>query len=132
MFGCWVGFFAIPWVSDKASGESGAVYTWWVQLFCDIFGKKGDAWHMILGNNHAGYDFVLRDLVLIELFQISHNCVTKCSLQAKVKTYLKVIGDTFFPNVSNFRICDILSNRRRRFKILACRETPSPLPSSFA
>ena len=50
---------------------------------CDIFGKKGDAWHMILGDNPAGHGFVLRDLVLIELFQISHNCVTECMLQAK-------------------------------------------------
>ena len=57
--------------------------TWWVQQFCDIFGKKGDAWFMILGDNPAGHGFVLRDLVLIELFQISHNCVTKCTLQAK-------------------------------------------------
>ena len=74
----------MPWVSDKGSGERGAVHTRWVQLFCDIFGKKGDAWHMILGNNHTGHGFVLRDLVLIELFQISHDCVTKCTLHAKV------------------------------------------------
>ena len=51
--------------------------------FCDIFGKKGDAWRIILGDNPAGHCFVLRDLVLIELFQISHNCVTECMLQAK-------------------------------------------------
>ena len=38
-----------------------------MQQFCDIFGKKGDAWHMILGDNPAGHGFVLRDLVLIEL-----------------------------------------------------------------
>ena len=38
---------------------------------------------MILGDNPAGHGFVLRDLVLIELFQISHNCVTECTLQAK-------------------------------------------------
>ena len=41
------------------------------------------AWNMILGDNPAGHGFVLRDLVLIELFQISHNCVTECTLQAK-------------------------------------------------
>ena len=33
------------------------------------------------------------------LFQISHNCVTECTLQTnillKLKTYLKAIGDTF-------------------------------------
>ena len=45
--------------------------------FFDIFAKKGDTWHMILGCHRAGYCFVLRDLVLIEVFQISHNCVTE-------------------------------------------------------
>ena len=54
-----------------------------MQQFCDIFGKKGDAWGIILEDNPAGHCFVLRDLVLIELFQISHNCVTECMLQAK-------------------------------------------------
>ena len=67
----------------KVQGKGEPVHTWWVQQFCDIFGKKGDAWHMILGDNPAGHGFVLRDLVLIELFQISHNCVTECTLQAK-------------------------------------------------
>ena len=38
-----------------------------MQQFCDIFDRKGDAWHMILGDNPAGHGFVLRDLVLIEL-----------------------------------------------------------------
>ena len=32
---------------------------------------------MILGDNPAGQGVVLRDLVLIELFQISHDCVTE-------------------------------------------------------
>ena len=32
---------------------------------------------MILGYNLAGNCFVLRDLVLIELFQTTHNCVTE-------------------------------------------------------
>ena len=54
-----------------------------MQQFCDIFGKKGDVWYMILGDNPAGHGFVLKDLVLTELFQISHNCVTECTLQAK-------------------------------------------------
>ena len=42
---------------------------------------------MILGDNPAGRCFVLKDLILIELFQISHNCVTpgnECMLQANV------------------------------------------------
>ena len=38
---------------------------------------------MILGDNPAEHGLVLRDLVLIELFQVSHNCVTECMLQAK-------------------------------------------------
>ena len=67
IFDCWVGFFPIPRVTHKGSGEEGTVHTWWVQQFCDIFGKKGDAWHMILGDNPAGHGFVLKDLVLIEL-----------------------------------------------------------------
>ena len=67
--------------------EGETVHACWVQKFCDIFDKKGDALHMILGNNPAGHGFVLRDLVLIELFQISHNCVTECRM--------------------NFPICDI-------------------------
>ena len=41
--------------------------------FCEILGKKVDAWYMILGDNPAGHGFVLRDLALIELSQISHN-----------------------------------------------------------
>ena len=54
-----------------------------MQQFCDAFGKKRDAWHMTLGDNPAGHGFVLRDLVSIEIFQISHSCVTECTLQAK-------------------------------------------------
>ena len=38
---------------------------------------------MILGDNPVRHCFVLRDLVLIEFFQISHNYVTECMLQAK-------------------------------------------------
>ena len=46
-------------------------------------GKKGDGRYMNLGNNPAAHGFVLRNLILIELFQISHDCVTECMLQAK-------------------------------------------------
>ena len=60
-----------------------------MQQFCNIFGKKGDARHMILGDNPAGHGFVLRDLILIELFQISRNFVTEFTLQAKF--LLKII-----------------------------------------
>ena len=38
---------------------------------------------MILGDNPVVHGFVLRDLVLIKLFQISHNFVTECPLLAK-------------------------------------------------
>ena len=38
---------------------------------------------MILWDNPAWHGFVLKDLVLIELFQISHNCATEYTLQAK-------------------------------------------------
>ena len=55
-----------------------------MQQFFDIFGKKGDIWCMILGDAPAGHGFVSRDLVLIELFQISHNCVIECTLQANL------------------------------------------------
>ena len=70
-------------VTHKGSREGGTIHTWWVQQFCDIFGNKGDALHMIPGDNPAGHGFVLRDLVLIELFQRSHNCVRECTLQSK-------------------------------------------------
>ena len=73
----------------KVQGKGEPVHTWWVQQFCDIFGKKGDAWHMIPGDNPAGHGFVLRDLILIELFQISRNFVTEFTLQAKF--LLKII-----------------------------------------
>ena len=48
-----------------------------MQQFFDIFGKKGDTWRMILGYDSAGHCFVLRELVLINIFQISQNCVTE-------------------------------------------------------
>ena len=78
-----------------------------MQQFCDMFGKKGDSWYVILGDNPAGHAFVLRDLVLIEIFQISHNCVTECTLQAKA------IRD--FCGISQYVI--FLSNRRVKFKL---------------
>ena len=61
----------------------GIVHTWWVQQFFNIFGKKADTWHMILGDNPAEPCFALRDLVLIKLFQVSHHCVTEYMLKAK-------------------------------------------------
>ena len=37
----------------KVQGKGEPVHNWWVQQFCDIFGKKGDARRMILGDNPA-------------------------------------------------------------------------------
>ena len=82
IFGVWVGIFPIPRVSHKGWRERGTVHALWVQQFFDIFVKKRDTWHMILGDNPPRHCFVLRDLILIEFFQISHNCVTECMLQA--------------------------------------------------
>ena len=50
---------------------------------------------MILRDNPDEHCFLLRDLVLIELFYIGHTCVTRCMMQAKifVKTCLKAIRD---------------------------------------
>ena len=76
---------------------------------------------MILGDNLAGHGFVLRDLVLIELFQISHNCVGKIF----VKTYLKAIRD-FFPIYGISQYVTFLSNRRGKFKLLGLQGDPPP------
>ena len=48
-------FFPILRVTLKGSGEGGTDYTRWMQQFCDIFDKKVDACHMILGDNPAGW-----------------------------------------------------------------------------
>ena len=55
---------------------------YWDFPICDIFIQQHMICHMILGDNPAGHCFVLRDLILIEIFQICHNCVTECMLQA--------------------------------------------------
>ena len=89
IFSSWVGFSSIPRVSHKGSGGGWTVHTWWVQQYFDIFGKKGDTCRMILRYNPAGHYFVLRDLALIELFQISHNCVMNAAGKIFVKTCLK-------------------------------------------
>ena len=81
-----------------------------MQQFCDIFDKKGDAWHMILRDNPVGHGFVLKDLVLIELFQIYKSWLCDRLHTADkifVKNYLKPIRDTFFSNMWNFPIPDI-------------------------
>ena len=124
-------FLPSPGFRIKVQGKGGTVHTWWVEQFFDIFGKKGDNWHMILGDNPAGDTLVLMDFVLIELFQISHNSLTECTLQAKifVKSYLKAIRDysqyVEFPNMLYF-----YPTEGERLNFQACRETPlSPVPS---
>ena len=115
-------FFPIPTVSHKGSGEGGTVHTWWVQQFCDIFGKKGDARHMLLGDNPVGHGFVLRNLILIELFQISHNFVTEFILQAKF--LLKIIQKLLEISFSQYVI--FYSTEGGSSNLQACRETPIP------
>ena len=115
-------FFPIPRVSHKGSGEGGTVHTWWVQQFCDIFGKKGDARHMLLGDNPVGHGFVLRNLILIELFQISHNFVTEFILQAKF--LLKIIQKLLEIPFSQYVI--FLFNRRGKFKLIGLQGDPHP------
>ena len=74
----------MPSVSQKDSGETGTVHTWWVERLFGIFGNKGDIWRLVLKFNPAGHCFLLRALVLIELFQIIHNCGSELMLPAKV------------------------------------------------
>ena len=85
---------------------------------------------MIPGYNPARYCFVLRDLVLIELFQISHNCVTECMLQAKclLKPIYKLLEIPFFSNMWISQYVVVLSNRRGKLKLLGLQGDP---PSSF-
>ena len=133
MFGCWVGFSPTTRVSHNGSGEGGTVHTWWVQQFFDIFDMKWDTWRMILGFNPAGNCFVSSDLVLIEHFQISHNCITEWMLQAKflLKFVWKLLEIPFFPirGISQYVI--FLSNRRQKFKLFGLQgdHPPSPVPS---
>ena len=65
------------------------------------------------------------------LFQISHNCVTECMLQAKffVKTYLKAIRDTFFPSMWNFRMWYFYPAEGESLSCRLAGRPPSPVPS---
>ena len=75
---------------------------------------------MNLGDNPARHSFVLKNLVLIDLFQISHNCVTECMLQGK----LLEIFSQYKCKISQYVI--FLSNRRRKFKLLDLQGDPLP------
>ena len=61
----------------KVQGKLGQSTPGGCNIFFDILGKKGDTWHMILEYNPTGNCFVLRKLVLIKFFQVSHNSVTE-------------------------------------------------------
>ena len=90
---------------------------------------------MILGDNPAEHGFVLRDLVLIKLFQISHNCITKCTLQAQflLKLIYKLLEIPFFPNMWNLPICDIFVQQKGKVETFRLAGTPLSLfPSSLA
>ena len=76
-------FFPFIMFRIKIQGKSEQPIHGWCNNFFDIFGKKGDTWRMILGDKSARHGFILRDLILIGLFEISHNCVPECTLQTK-------------------------------------------------
>ena len=63
------------------------------------------------------------------LFQISHNCVTKCMLQVKflLKLTSKLLEIPFFPICKISQYVIFLSNWRRNFKLLDLQGNP-PLP----
>ena len=46
-------FSPSPGLPMKVQGKGETVHTRWVQQLCDIFGKKGDNWNLILGDNPA-------------------------------------------------------------------------------
>ena len=76
----------------------------------------------IKGNFSDGGNEKMRkwvNLVLIEFFQIGHNCVGKVF----VKTYLKALRD-FFPIYGISQYVIFLSNRRRKFKLLGLQGDP--------
>ena len=78
----------------------------------------------IKGNFSDGGNEKMRkwvNLVLIEFFQIGHNCVGKVF----VKTYLKALRD-FFPIYGISQYVIFLSNRRRKFKLLGLQGDPPP------
>ena len=76
-------FSSSPGFPIKVLGKGEQSTTGRCNNFVTFLVRRENAWHMILGDNPAGHDFVLRALALIELFPISHNCVNECALQAK-------------------------------------------------
>ena len=86
---------------------------------------------MILGDNPERHGFVLGDLVLIELFQIGHNCVTECMLQAKflLKLIQKLLEMPFLLICGISQYVIFLSNRVESLNFQTCKK-PS-LPPQF-
>ena len=76
--------------------------------FVKFLVRRENAWHMILEDNPAGHGFVLKDLVLIELFQISHNGM-HASGKMFVKSYQRYL---FSRNMWNFPICYIFIQQK--------------------
>ena len=73
-------------------------------------------------NFYLAYDS--GDLVLIELFQISHNCVNECMLKAKfIKLFQTLLEIPFSPICGILQYVIILSNRRKKL-------TPPPPTSA--
>ena len=62
------------------------------------------------------------------LFQISHICVTECTLQAKflLKIIWKLLEIPFFPICGISQYVIFLSNRRGKFKLLDLQGDPLP------
>ena len=76
-------FFPSPGFPTKVQGKGEQSTSGGCNNVLIFFVRREDVWHMIPGDNPAGPDFVLRDSVLIELFQVSHNCVIELRLQTK-------------------------------------------------
>ena len=76
-------FFPSPGFPTKVQGKGEQSTSGGCNNVLTFLVRREDVWHMILGDNPAGPGFVLRDLVLIELFQVSHNCVIEWTLQTK-------------------------------------------------
>ena len=118
-----------PGFPIKVQGKEGQSTPGGCNNFLTFLWRREIPWHTILGDNPDGHWFGLSNLVLIKLFQIIHNCVTECILQAKifVKTSLKANKDIYlFPNMWDFQYVKIVSNRRGKFKLLGLQGTPHP------
>ena len=117
IIGCWVGFTPIFRISHECLGVQ---------------------WGIILGANPAEHCFVLRDLVPMSFFKKAMIVLLKMHASAEYLINLsKSYENLFFHYVIsdqgtrglNFLV-GLIFNRRRKFKLLTCRETPLPNFSS--